>query len=49
MLSNFKLVPYFNISQKFRSKCAKTKKILCPELWRCYGSFYDGSLISEGI
>ena len=38
MISNFKLFPNFNISQKFRSKCAKTKKHLCPELCFCFSA-----------
>ena len=32
MISNFKLVPHIKYIAKFRSKCAKTKKKLCPEL-----------------
>ena len=36
MVSNFKLFPNINIFTKFRSKCAKTKKNLCPELSPVY-------------
>ena len=32
MISNFKLFPYFNISQNFVQNVQKQKKPLCPEL-----------------
>ena len=32
MISNFKLFPYFNISQNFVQNVQKQKKNFCPEL-----------------
>ena len=33
MISNFKMFPYFNISQNFVQNVQKQKKNLCPELF----------------
>ena len=36
MISNFKSFPYFNILQNFVQNVQKTKKNLCPELYKMY-------------
>ena len=33
MVSNFKFIPYFQYTAKFRLKCTKTKTVLYPELF----------------
>ena len=38
MISNFKLFPYFNISQNFVQNVQKQKKHLCPELLTTRGT-----------